>query len=69
MEAENSGVAPRVVLSLPVKFRKTYGRREEQGLLKNISLTGAFLESTNENYIKNDKLVFQMEVSGRQRKD
>ncbi len=68
MDIANSEVAPRVQLSLPVRFRKTYGRRDENGLLKNISLTGAFLQSTNDNYIRNDKLIFHMEVSGRQRK-
>lgn len=67
MELDNNEVAPRVILSLPILFRKTYGRRDENGLLKNISLTGAFLESANENYLPNDKLIFQMHVSGRMR--
>jgi len=67
MELNNNEVAPRVVLSLPILFRKTYGRRDENGLLKNISLTGALLESTNQNYAPNDKLIFQMHVSGRER--
>ena len=67
MELNNSEVAPRVVLSLPILFRKTYGRRDENGLLKNISLTGALLESSNQNYMPNDKLIFQMQVSGRER--
>ena len=67
MDLNSNEVAPRVVLSLPILFRKTYGRRDENGLLKNISLTGALLESTNQNYMPNDKLIFQMHVSGRER--
>ena len=65
---ENNTPAPRVVLNMPVEFRKTYGRRDEYGYLKNISLTGAFLKSNNSNYLPNDKLIFQMRVSGRERK-
>ncbi len=65
---ENNTPAPRVSLDLPVEFRKTYGRRDEYGSLKNISLTGAFLESNNATFLPNDKLIFQMRVSGRERK-
>ncbi|MEZ4871379.1 MAG: PilZ domain-containing protein [Bdellovibrionales bacterium] len=60
--------APRLNLQLDVEFRKNYARRHDVGILKNISLTGAFLET---NHVKslnvNEKLNVKFTVSGRER--
>lgn len=68
MDLNEKKPAPRVQLTLPMSFRKVYGRRDENGILKNISLSGAFLETHNETYFPKDKLIFTMKVSGRTRK-
>ena len=36
--------APRTPLNLDVSFRRNYARQDVTGILKNISLSGAFLE-------------------------
>ncbi len=59
--------APRIPLSLAVEFRKSYARRPEVGQLKNISLTGAFLERNNMAFTPEDKLSLVFKVSGRTR--
>ena len=62
--------APRIPLQLEVEFRRSYARRGEKGRLKNISLSGAFLEvRTQETDLSpKDKLVVTLLVSGRARK-
>lgn len=59
--------ATRVPLELTVEFRKSYSRGSDEGLLKNISLSGAFLECGS-SFSKNDKLNMTFEVGGRVRK-
>lgn len=59
--------APRITLVLPIEFRKTYSRRQSSGGLRNISLTGAFLEHTNGDIEINDKINLEFKVSGRKR--
>ena len=51
----NDSPAPRIPLKLDVEYRKSYGRSQEIGILKNISLSGAFLEHTNEEIKVEDK--------------
>ena len=61
--------SPRIPLLLEVEYRRNYARRGDQGLLKNISLTGAFLEYGEcPDLYPNDKLQLTLLVSGRQRK-
>lgn len=60
--------APRTPLVLPVSFRKSYAREESLGVLRNISLSGAFLEFKDHSLRKNDKVQLTFEVSGRIRK-
>ncbi len=61
--------APRLPLQLEVEFRRSYSRREERGRLKNISLTGAFIEFDSPAHAlgPQDKLVIKLLVSGRER--
>lgn len=60
--------APRIPLRLDVEYRRSYARNGEKGTLKNISLTGAFLEIGKiENVMPNDKLLITLVVSGRER--
>jgi hypothetical protein len=71
MSAENlSKPAPRIPLRLEVEFRRSYSRRGEKGRLKNISLTGAFLEVEKNKPKKlapDDKVLLTLFVSGRAR--
>lgn len=59
---------PRLPLEMKVEYRKTYGRSCHLGLLKNISLTGAFLQIHEPDISPKDKLVLTFNVSGRERK-
>lgn len=60
--------APRIPLKLDVEYRKSYGRSGEMGHLKNISLSGAFLEHENEALKEGDKVAVTFKVGGRTRK-
>lgn len=64
----NSSPSPRTPLNLEVSFKKNYARNESNGLLKNISLSGAFLESTVEQFRSTEKLNLTFVVAGRERK-
>lgn len=64
MESSNS--SPRISLELPVKFRKNYARSLEKGMLRNISLTGAFLQS-NTKFERNEKINLEFVVAQRTR--
>jgi hypothetical protein len=64
----NNGIpAPRVPLKVDVQFRRTYSRAPETGALRNISLTGAFLQCEKKELQINDKLALTINVSGRVR--
>jgi hypothetical protein len=67
MDLNSDVPAPRLPLKLSVDFRKSYGRQTERGVLKNISLTGAFLEAQNQEVQPNDKILLTLNVSGRTR--
>lgn len=60
--------APRIPLQMSVEFRKSYGRQNVKGILKNISLTGAFLETETLELAPEDKLILELVVSERRRK-
>lgn len=60
--------AKRLPLILKVDFRKSYARQEAKGTLKNISLTGAFLETELTDLAPTDKLIITFQVSERVRK-
>ena len=59
--------SPRVPLQLNVVYRKNYARNSDLGLLKNISLSGAFLEHNAHGLMERDKLMITLEVGGRTR--
>ena len=53
---------------MDVEYRRSYARRNDKGCLKNISLTGAFLETPVSRILApNDKVTITLLVSGRQR--
>ena len=61
--------APRLPLQMNVEYRRSYARQGEYGILKNISLTGAFLETREPLHLNpSDKLIITFVVSGRERK-
>jgi hypothetical protein len=60
--------APRIPLQMQIEFRKSYGRQNTRGVLKNISLTGAFLETETLELVPSDKVVLEFVVSERRRK-
>lgn len=67
MEALKSP-APRTPLHINVEFRKSYAREDAKGTLKNISLTGAFLQHNGNEELKvGEKLHLKFLVSGRER--
>ena len=60
--------APRTPLNLEVSFKRNYAREETKGTLKNISITGAFLEFMGGDVRANEKLNLYFIVAGRERK-
>ena len=60
--------APRTPLSMEVQFKKSYAREDSVATLRNISLTGAFLNVENSNFRSSEKIHLVLNVSGRQRK-
>lgn len=59
--------APRTPLNINVSFRRSYAREEAEGVLKNISLSGAFLAHPSEGIRSGEKLNLRFSVSGRER--
>lgn len=64
----NTAPAPRTPLHLNVHFRRSYARHDTSGLLKNISLTGAFLEWSGHDFKQDEKLLLTFIVGPRERK-
>lgn len=64
---QDSAPAPRLPLKMDVEFRRSYARQSASGILRNISLTGAFLETTTEALTTFDKVVVTFVVGGRRR--
>lgn len=67
MSAGNS-VAPRMPLAIEVEFRKSYSRQMSSGTLRNISLSGAFLDTQGGDLLAGDKLQIVLNVGSRVRK-
>lgn len=67
METMNSP-APRTPLNLDVSFRRNYARQDTTGVLKNISLSGAFLEIANHDLRVDEKVNLTFIVGSRERK-
>ena len=65
---QNSKPANRLPLYMDVEYRRSYARQCAKGRLKNISITGAFLETTEvRDFAASDKIVLTINVSGRER--
>lgn len=60
--------APRLPLKMDIEFRRSYARQAAKGTLRNISITGAFLETLTDVLEPADKVVITFVVSGRRRK-
>jgi hypothetical protein len=67
-EKQEKVPSPRLPLQMQIEYRKSYGRQNVKGLLKNISLTGAFLETETIELAPEDKVVIEFVVSERRRK-
>lgn len=67
METANAP-SPRTPLHLEVSFKKNYARQPSKGVLRNISLTGAFLECRGESFRANEKIQLTFQVAGRERR-
>lgn len=59
--------APRTPLNINVAFRRSYAREETKGTLKNISISGAFLNHSGEELHPGEKVLLTFSVSGRER--
>ena len=68
MEDVQKMPAPRTPLNLEVCFKRSYAREETTGRLRNISLTGAFLEVADSGFRANEKVQLKLIVGGRERK-
>jgi hypothetical protein len=60
--------APRTPLHLNVSFRRSYARSDANGSLKNISLSGAFLEISDHDLRVEEKINLVFSVAQRERK-
>ena len=68
-ELQRGAPAPRLPLKMSVEFRRNYARQSSRGILRNISLTGAFVETVDSLQLESsDKIVVTLIVSGRKRK-
>lgn len=61
-------LAKRIPLSLGIQYRKNYSRRFDKGTLKNISLSGAFIEDPQAMLKEDEKINLTFELGGRIRK-
>ncbi|MFK8138923.1 MAG: PilZ domain-containing protein [Bdellovibrionales bacterium] len=60
--------ARRLPLSIGVDYRKPYSRRCDKANVKNISLTGAFIQDPEAELQENDRISLTFEIGGRKRK-
>ena len=66
--SETTQPAARIPLQMDVEFRRSYARNDAKGKLKNISITGAFLQLAGPtDLMPKDKLLITIYVSGRER--
>lgn len=66
METENKP-AERIPLYMKVEYRKSYAREGVDGTLKNISLTGAFLQQNNSALNAGEKIGLNFSVGSQKR--
>lgn len=67
-DMDTTNPARRIPLHLDIEYRRSYARQAARGCLKNISLTGAFLELDDQSEVgPNDKLMITLFVGGRER--
>lgn len=59
--------AKRTPLHIDVDYRKSYARDESKAILKNISISGAFLQHSHEELKAGEKLSLKFLVAGRER--
>ncbi|MES3039310.1 MAG: PilZ domain-containing protein [Bdellovibrionota bacterium] len=59
--------APRSPLHFEVNIRKSYGREESKASLRNVSLSGAFIESCSGSFLSQEKIHLTFLVGGRER--
>lgn len=67
VEAAVKSPAQRTSLNIEVEFRRNYAREGTSGILKNISLTGAFLKHRGESLKIGEKVLVNFTVAGRER--
>jgi hypothetical protein len=67
MSSPDANPAPRTPLNIAVDYRKSYGRDFAKGILKNISVTGAFLTHRSASVAVGEKLHLIFSVAGRER--
>lgn len=60
--------APRTPLHLDVSFRRSYARQDSIAVLRNISISGAFLELANHDLRVEEKINLTFVVAQRERK-
>jgi hypothetical protein len=69
MNEQKTAPSPRLPLEMNIEFRRSYARQPGSGLLKNISLTGAFIETNfAQELAPSDKILVTFIVSERKRK-
>lgn len=59
--------APRVPLNVSIEFRRNYARVSDYGVLKNISISGAFIETAGHRLQAKEKVKLTFNVGGRVR--
>ncbi len=62
-----SNPAIRFPLQHAIEYRHNYAREADTGVLRNISLTGAFIESPHHRFQPSDKIKLTFKVGGRLR--
>lgn len=67
MQEITKNPAPRTPLNLEIAFKKNYARSENKGYLKNISLSGCFIESTENEFKTREKIQVKFVVGDRER--
>jgi hypothetical protein len=69
MKSLKSDTAPakRIPLAIEVNYRKTYGRQELKGKLINLSLSGAFLKTSDLGFDVSEKIHLTFSVGTRSR--
>ncbi len=63
----NTMPSSRYPLELDIEFKRSYGRNSISGTLKNISLTGTFIENSLKDLNFRDKISISLNLSGRKR--